>query len=372
MGLGGRYPIMLVLRIVVFILGLALVGGTLLSAIRSFVLPRSAPEALTRLVFLGMRRLFDLWLWRTTAYLDRDRVMALYAPFSLLVLPAVWLTLVALGYACMFWALGVAPLRAAFTLSGSSLLTLGFATADNMPKTLLVFSEATIGLILVALLISYLPTMYSAFSRREATVTMLEVRAGSPPSAYEMIARFHRLNRLDHFSDLWITWETWFVELEESHTSLPTLAFFRSPQPDRSWITAAGAVLDASALAITVLDMPHDPQADICIRAGFLALRRIADFFGIPYETNPQPTDPISIARSEFDALYDRLDDAGVPLKRDRDLAWRSFAGWRVNYDTTLLTLASLVEAPEAPWISDRAPRFFRPRVRFFLRKRRK
>src|SRR5205085_8392901 len=124
-------------------------------------------------------------------------------------------------------------------------------------------SEATIGLILVALLIAYLPTMYAAFSRREAAVSMLEVRAGSPPSAVEMILRFHRLNRLVYFNTLWTSWEVWFVELEESHTSLAALAFFRSPHPDRSWITAAGTVLDAAALVISTVDIPPDPQANL-------------------------------------------------------------------------------------------------------------
>jgi hypothetical protein len=362
---------LIIVRILIFGLGVAIVIGTLLSAVRTFVLPRSAPEAITRIVFLVMRRLFDLWLWRTDAYLDRDRVMALYAPFSLLVLPAVWLTLAAIGYTGMFWGLGVASLHQAFSLSGSSLLTLGFATANDMPKTIMIFSEATIGLVLVALLISYLPTMYAAFSRREATVTLLEVRAGSPASATEMILRFHRLNRMSYFNDLWIAWESWFVELEESHTSLPALAFFRSPQPERSWITAAGAVLDASALAVAVIDMPHDPQADLCIRAGYLALSRIADFFGITYAAHPKPTDPISIAQSEFDAVCERLIAAGVKLKPDREQAWRDFSGWRVNYDTVLLRLAILVEAPVTPWVSDRAPPNYHPRIRFRIRKRR-
>jgi len=361
---------MLFVRVVVFILGLGIVIATVLSATRTFVLPRNVVVKLSRAVFLTSRFLFNLWTRRTTTYEERDRVMALYAPITLLILPAVWLVLVLVGYTGMFWAIGVASWRMAFKVSGSSLLTLGFAQVDELPGTVLSFSEATIGLVLVALLISYLPTMYSAFSRREASVTMLEVRAGSPPSAIEMILRFHRLNRMGHFSDLWVTWEAWFVELEESHTSLPALAFFRSPQPDRSWITAAGAVLDASALAISILDIPHDPQADLCIRAGYLALRRIGDFFGIPYNSNPKPTDPISIGRDEFEAAYDLLAGEGVRLKPDRDQAWRDFAGWRVNYDIVLLTLARLVEAPEAPWVSDRAPRRYRPTIKFRLRRR--
>lgn len=75
--------------------------------------------------------------------------------------------------------------------------------------------------------------MYSAWSRRESTVALLEVRAGSPPSAQELILRFHTLKRLDRVHDLWPVWETWFIDLEESHTSLGALSFFRSPQPDR-------------------------------------------------------------------------------------------------------------------------------------------
>jgi hypothetical protein len=197
--------------------------------------------------------------------------------------------------------------------------------------------------------------MYAAFSKREAAVTMLEVRAGSPPSATEMLTRFHRLERLDKLNELWVSWEVWFVELEESHTSLAALNFFRSPRANRSWVTAAGAILDAASLVSSTVDIPKDTQADLCIRAGFLALRYIADFFGISYNANPKPDDPISIRKEEFDAAYAQLAQVGVPLKPDREQAWRDFAGWRVNYDTVLVELARLTVAPLAPWSSDRS-----------------
>jgi hypothetical protein len=256
----------------------------------------------------------------------------------------------------MFWALGVQPWYDAFLLSGSSLLTLGFAPVDGLAQTMLAFSEATLGLGLIALLIAYLPTMYTTFSRREATVTMLEVHAGSPPSAVTMIERFHRIHGLERLGEQWATWEIWFTELEESHTTFTPLVFFRSPKPDHSWVTAAGAVLDAASLAASTLDIPHDFQANLCIRAGYLALRSIADSFGISYDADPAPSDPISITRQEFDAVYDHLVSHGVPLKPDQDQAWRDFAGWRVNYDTVLLALAKMVMAPYAPWSSDRGP----------------
>ncbi len=343
------------LPLLVFLIGLAIVARTVFSAIQTFVLPRSANDWITRRVFLAMRFLFDLRTNRARSYAERDRAMALYAPIALLTLPPVWLILILIGYAAMFWAIGVPSWSQAFTDSGSSLLTLGFAPLDTVPQRILAFSEATIGLILVALLISYLPTMYAAFSRRELAVTMLEVRAGSPPSAVEMIERLHRNQGLDQLTDFWERWEVWFADIEESHTSLAALTFFRSPQPDHSWITASGAVLDTAALIHSTVDTPRDVQVALCIRAGYLALRRISDFFRIPYNPNPKADDPISISRQEFDAVYDRLASQGIPLRADRDQAWRDFAGWRVNYDMVLLALAQLTMAPYAPWSSDRS-----------------
>jgi hypothetical protein len=356
---------MFVLQTLVFLSGLFVVITALMSAVRTFVLPRSAPDPISRAVFVFIRRLFNLRLWRVTDYLTRDRVMALYAPVALLSLLPTWLALVMAGYAGMYWATGVSDSKEAVVLSGSSLLTLGFARQDGLLHILLTFSEATLGLILVALLIAYLPTMYSAFQVRERAVTLLEVRAGTPPSAVEMILRFKRLGRLDRMDEIWNVWETWFAEIEESHTSLAALVFFRSPQPDHSWVTAAGAVLDAAALVSSTVDIAQDVQIALCIRAGYLALERIADFFRIAYNPDPNfPDDPISIAREEFEQAYDRLHAAGVPLYPDREAAWLHFAGWRVNYDRVLVGLSSLTQAPTAPWASDRGDvtRHGRPR----------
>lgn len=183
---------------------------------------------------------------------------------------------------------------------------------------------------------------------------MLEVRAGSPPSAVEMLLRFNRIHGLNRLNKTWQTWETWFVDLQESHTSLAALVFFRSPQPEHSWITEAGAVLDAAALTLSTLDIPHDFQADLCIRTGYLALRNISDFFRVPYNPNPHAGEHISITREEFDSAYDQLVGQDLPVKLNRDQAWRDYAGWRVNYDQVLLALAELTFAPQAPWSSDR------------------
>ncbi len=345
---------LIVVRILVAILGLLIVVGTLIAAIKTFILPRGINVWLTRIIFRGAGAFFRFRAGRASDYHELDSIMALYAPVTLFLMPIVILSLVLLGYICFYWALEIRPLSELLKLSGSSLLTLGYASADNVPAKLLEFSEAMIGLILVALLIAYLPTMYSAFAKRETNVALLEGRAGSPPSAVELIARSHRTGELANMRDMWISWQIWFAEVEESHTSLAALAFFRSPQPERSWVTAAGTVLDSAALVLSTVDVPWVPQAAFCIRSGYLALREVAGYFGIAHNANPTPDDAISISRAEFDAVYFELQRLDIPLKADRDQAWRDFLGWRVNYDTVLLALAELTMAPYAPWSSDR------------------
>jgi hypothetical protein len=340
---------LLAVKVLVFVIGVVVVGRTLMSAIRVFVLPRASNEAIARQVFTQMRHLFELII-RGRPYAVRDRILAYFAPVSLLLLPVVWLGLVLAGFTAIFWALGVEPLSDAFRVSGSSLFTLGFAPSAGTAEDVASFSEAGIGLLLLALLISYLPTMYASFARRELAVSLLEVRADSPPSAIAMIQRFHRLGRMDHLHDQLELWETWFADIAESHTSLAALAFFRSPQRDHSWVNASGAIMDGAALYRSVVDVPKDIQADLTLRAGYLALQRIADFFRIPYDRQPGPDTPCSISEEEFGIACDELAASGVPLRADRATAWRDFRGWRVNYDQTLLALARLTMAPPARW----------------------
>jgi len=341
--------------------GAAFVFWVLLSALRSVVLPRGEVVLLTRWVFVSVRSVFGLWIKRQKTYEQGDRLLALYAPISLVALPLTWVALVMAGFTSIFWALGVDPLRQAFYTSGSSLFTLGLEPLPDLPTHVAAFVEATLGLGLIALLISYLPSIYSAFQRREQLVTLLTTRADSPPTSITMITRHHALDRLDEMDEIWDEWERWFADVEETHTSQPSLVFFRSISHDRSWITSAGCILDSAALRASTLDLPRLPRAELCIRSGYLCLRRIADYYGIEHDAAPRPDDPISIDRSEFEAVYDELASGGVPLKADREQCWRDFRGWRVNYDTVLLGLAGLVVAPYAPWSSDRSPRYHRP-----------
>ncbi len=348
---------MIILHILVAALSVALIAGTFLSALRTFVAPRAIPDRLTTAVFVAMRHVFDLFLRGPRSDAARERLLVFFAPVSLLALPVVWLSCLLVGYMALFWGLGAATWRVAFTMSRSSLLTPGFDTAGVPLTTVVAFSETVLSLLLAALLVSYLPALYAAFSQREAAVTGLETLAGSPPSPVKMLARYHLITGMDHIGEVWERWLSWFEVVQESHTSLQPLVYYRSPEPERSWVTAAGAVLDTAALVASTLDRPRDPRAELCLRGGYLCLRRIAGSFAIPYNHNPAPDDPISVTRAEYDAVYDHLARVGLPLKADRDRAWRDFAGWRVNYDAVLVALAVLIVAPQAPWSSDRTPR---------------
>jgi hypothetical protein len=343
--------------VLAFVAGAVLVAAVVMSAISTVVVPRGVPVRLSRAVFLGVRRAIAVRVRFQRAYEERERILAYHAPISLVVLPFVWLSLVLIGYTAMFWSLGVHPVREAFITSGSSALTLGFTAAHDIPSSLLAFSEAATGLALLALLITYLPSMYAAFSRREALVNLTSTFGGTPPAGTTLVERFALIAGLGDLEDrVWEPWLAGFIDIEESHTSLGALAFFRSQSPARSWVTASGAVLDAASLFSSSVASEGSASAQLCIRGGTLALRAVATFFGIDFDPDPDPSDPISITRDEYDDAVGRLARAGVPLKDDREAAWRSFAGWRVNYDTVLLALAGYTQAPYAPWSSDRSP----------------
>jgi hypothetical protein len=322
---------------------------------------------LTRLVTL-LRDVFQAIARARRTYDGRDAVMALYAPIFLVVLPLVWLVLVMAAFTAMFHALGVSGFERAFEMSGSSLFTLGFVRPPDVETTALAFIEATVGLALLALLIAYLPTIYAAFSRREVLVAQLAARSTAPPTGVGILVRAQEMERFELLADLWVPWQAWFAELEETHTSLGVVNFFRSPLPHRSWVTSCGAVLDAASLRLSAVELPFDPQAGLCVRSGFVALDAIAAYFHLPYDAAPLPTDPISISRDEFDEACGHLAAAGIALRADRDQAWREFNGWRVNYDRALLGLAGLLMVPYAPWSSDRSVRVHRLSRRTFRR----
>ena len=340
------------------VVGIALIATVVDAALRTFVLPRGSVVRLTRAISVVISRIFELILRPAKTYETRDRVMALYAPVVLMMMVVVWLVMLIAAFTMIFLAVEGRGVSRAFSEAGSSLFTLGFERPHGDVATVIAFLAAAFGLGLVALLIAYLPTIYSSFSRREVLVAYLTARAGTPPSAIDLLRRAHLIDRLHDLDDLWEKFHLWFAELEETHTSQPLLNFFRSPSPDRSWVTAAGSILDAASLINSTVDAGWHPMAGLCVRSGYTALRAIGDFFGMDYPADPQPGDPITISREEWEEARNQLAATGVPLRADLDQAWLDFAGWRVNYDTVLVTLAGLMQAPYAPWSSDRSVRF--------------
>jgi hypothetical protein len=361
---------MIVLRLLALAAGIAIVVWVVRSAIYTVVVPRAEQVLLTRVVFTAVRQPFELLARRARSATEQERIRARYAPAALMVLPVVWVIGILLGFVPIYWGFDVEPIGEEFVLSGSAVTTLGFSRPNEGPAIAAAVIEAVLGLGMVALLISFLPTIYGHFSRREKYVTKLSSRAGTPPTPAELIVRHHNIGWLEHMDDIWPEWQDWFIEVEESHTSHPSLVHFRSIDDERSWLTASACVLDAAAIRASTLDLPRAPDAELCIRAGYLSLRSIGDYFGIAHDRQPRPDDPISILPSEFRAVHEQLAAAGVPVKPDVEQAWRDFAGWRVNYDRVLLELCAIVQPPPAPWSSDRMAEYRRLPVRQLVRVR--
>ncbi|MDB5235862.1 MAG: hypothetical protein JWR44_2855 [Hymenobacter sp.] len=345
-----QHYLFLALRVVTGLGGVILVVTTLSAAIRSFVLPRNEVVRLNVWVFLGIRVFFDMAAKMANSYERRDRIMAHYAPIALVALPVCWEALVGLGYTSIYWALGEGSWQRCYELSSSSLTTLGTTDTRHILVAALTYSEAALGLLLLTLLLSYLPTIYQAFSRREVTVAQLELRAGTPPTAACLLGWLNHDGSVQNDDQQWAAWEQWFVEIEESHTSLPILSFFRSPQPGRSWVTSSGLILDTAALFFAALDGPRPRQAEITFKAGCLALNRVYRFFDdkagaepaklLPGEPQEKP------GRSEFDDACASLVEQGMLLCENRDSAWRHYQELRSRYLPALNFLARLTMAP--------------------------
>ena len=339
------------LKVLAGIAGVLLIILTLSAAVRSFVLPRSEVVGINVWVFRAIRTLFDLAARLAKTYADRDRVMAHYAPVALVALPIVWLSIMSVGYTLVYWTMGEGGLIKCYLLSGSSLLTLGAHKSESLWVTIVTYSEATLGLLLLTLLLSYLPTIYQAFSRRETTVARIELRAGTPSSAGALLCWLNRSGALNDDDTQWEEWEHWFVEIEESHTSLPIITFFRSPQAGRSWVTAGGLILEAANLLFSVIDMPRSPQVELTFKAGCLALNRVYRFF--EDEAGSESTDLVphndptqDAGRADFEALCQELAEDGMAVRADRDAAWKHYQELRSRYATSLDFLAKLTMAP--------------------------
>jgi hypothetical protein len=341
---------MIALRLATVAAGAIMLVWILASAIRTVVIPRPERVWLTRVTFSVARVAANMAAGLSSDPVQRDRWLGMFGPVALLMLPVLWSLGAMVAYALVYWGIDGGSLLYALELSGSSLTTLGFVGADTTLLRMIAVSQGLLGLGLVALMISFTPSLYGTFSRREVAVGRFTVRAGEPPRPAEFILRLDAIGQLQDVGRRWADWEDWFVELGETHTSFPSLVYFRSMSPDRSWLSAAEASLDTAAIISATGMVADGGQADTMIRAGYLALRSIADFFDVEPELDPADRDQISVTRASFDAVLDKLEAGGCDLPNERDDAWQSFMGWRVNYDRSVLGLAQMVGQVDSHW----------------------
>jgi hypothetical protein len=360
-------------RWLVGVLSVVGVAAVLASVLRTVVLPRPVPARLARLGFLGVRALLRLrlWLTRRSDYGTRDRVFALQAPLGLFGQLFLWASLIFLGFAALFWSVTASSVNGtniakALEQSGSAMLTLGFDTPRGLFRQLVAFAAAGVGLTLLALVITYLPSLYAAFSRREAVITKLVVRAGVPPTGPALLTRTWELGRFEQLEEVWEGWEDWFIDLGESQTTFPQLGFFRSPHPQNHWVLAAEAVLDGSALFRAVCDVPRQSRSELCLHAGVHSLVAIADFLGIPHHP-PEPDADIALTEEQFNQGRRDLEALDIPVRPDRHASWLEFRSLRARYEPLLAVLGRMTDAPRSDWSSwsDTTPRHSPPLLRF-------
>jgi hypothetical protein len=338
--------------------GLLVVLGTLMSVAGTLVVPRAvnSPVSLTVEWFLDVTFLLITRPVRTFA--RRDRILAWQAPMSLLVRLAVWLGLLIIGFALLLLPSMKGHLGQAVSEAGSSVFTLGYAVPASGDSTTLEYLAAFTGLVVIGLQVGYLPTLYSAFNKRETEVTLLGSRAGVPSWGPELLARsrwgIQDGNTAPVLETLFFSWERWAAEVAESHTTYFTLTRFRSPRPLSHWLTSLIAVMDAAALHLAVAPSREPKLAPrLALRMGFVALEQIALTMRQPVPDEPDPG-PISLTYADFQQATAMLREVDYPIERSDEQAWPDFRGWRSNYDATALLLARQLDAPPALWTGTR------------------
>ncbi len=334
--------------------GALLLLFTFASILRTLVVPRGLYSALVFRTWQVLRMLLRTIAGLGSGYRAQDRAQTWLAPLMLMVMLVCWLGGMFGAYGLLIHAFSGLPWGSSFREAGSSLFTLGYASSDRLRLSSVDFLAAATGPIVIALQISYLPTLYSAYNRREVEVTLLASRAGEPAWGPELLARQWLVDTETALPELYRDWERLAADLGESHSSYPVLLSFRSPKPNRSWIVGLTTVLDAAALHLSVSPRSAPPEARLVLRAGFTALRDIARSLRIDFDEDPAPESPIRLTFKEFDAAVDMVALTGFPVDRSAADAWADFQGWRVNYEAIAHELARRSDAVPALWTGPR------------------
>lgn len=341
------------------VLGLGLIAWVLNDVFNTVVLPRPSPSR------VRPAGLLTRWSWRIwRPYADRSRTPAkregrlgVFAPAIVLLLLFVWIVLLITGFGLAMHALGEAiqpplpDLGTAFYFAAISLLTIGYGDFVPVEPVARVIAVAAggVGLGIVALTITYLFSLYGSFQRRELLVVTLDARAGAPPSGVVLLETCARYHDPDELRRLFAEWERWSAQVLESHLAYPILLFFRSTHDHESWVSAIGAVLDASTLVLTTIESETSGAAWVMHDIGVHLVEDVARFFRY------SAPGTVGVERAEFDDARQRLARAGYTLLPDADACWDAFVRRRIAYADGLNVLARFLAVPPAQWIGDRS-----------------
>jgi hypothetical protein len=343
----------------------AVAGGLLVltaasSVIGTVIVPRPVGSWLTLVVDRVVNGAFRVATARVTSLRRRDRVLAGQAAAILLGQLVAWLGIFFIGFSLLLWPFVPGGVTSAFTTAGPALWEIGNAAVHGAAAKAILDTGSLTGLVTVTLQIAYLPTLYSAFNRRETAVALLNARAGVPSWGPELLARTHYalgtgVSTIDTLPDLYQEWERWAADVGESHTTYLPLVRFRSQKPLSSWVTALLAVLDSAALflALSPKAAPEVP-ARLCLRGGFLCFAEVARAMGIDVPGKTDPSAGISLSYQEFLDAIDRMRLVDFPIERDPAEAWPDFVGWRVNYESAAYAVAAALDAVPALWSGPR------------------
>lgn len=292
----------------------------------------------------------------------RENYLSFYGPFSILLLLAIWAAVMILGFGLVAWGLGL-PIRtpggtARFSdylySSGETFFTLGYGDVvpeSALGRTLAVL-EAGTGFGFLASVIGYLPVLSQAFSRRELNISMLDQRAGSPPTAAELLRRHATDPEHRALTALLHDWERWSAELLESHVSFPVLGFFRSQHDNQSWISSLAAILDACSLVIVGVRGGDPGQARLTFA---MARHAVVDMANV-YRRAPLAATPDRLPPHELLRLRATLSLAGIALAQG-DEADRRLEELRRMYEPQLGALGDFLLMPLPPWMPPGKPK---------------
>ena len=341
---------------------LALIFVVVWDAFETIVLPRRVTRRLrlTRIFYVGTWAPVAGLARRLPAGKKRDRYLAFYGPLSLILLLMVWAVALLLAFALVQWGEGSAlhtpSGEAGFGtyayMSGVIFFTLGFGDVVPLDATgrVLAVVEAGTGFGFLAAVIGYLPVLYQSFSRREVSISMLDARAGTPPTAAELLRRHAAADRLEALGELLSDWERWAADLMESHLSYPVLCYYRSQHDNQSWLSALVCVLDACALVMVGVDGAREWQA----RATFAMARHALVDISQIFNTRPVFFERERMTDDELRQLRAALDAWGLSLRAGADADDR-LRSLRRLYEPYANGLSCHLLIPLPPWLPDSA-----------------